>query len=287
MLLEWLWQFVCRAARLGLSLLRPTDRQEVPPLRSDTGVAFEAAAISRRAPSKEAITRPHHHGPDLLDETWLKVVSFFTPVELCRAGRADWKLHSIANDEEIWRSLCNERWQGKQLMPPTELFKNGDYSGLHLSVAECKSLLRQRDVNIHNVTEKSELLQALCESNPHIPGCRRGQANAIPCKWKRSYALAEIDSKREYITVDEVSHYRWQLIYHGRPSTMGLRHFQKNGVFISPHFGETQWSLPHGGRWFAMQGLDPLKVTRNHENWGWILGSRTSTEYHSFETPNT
>ena len=41
----------------------------------------------------------------------------------------------------------------------------------------------------------------------------------------------------------QVAHFRWQLVYHGRPSSMGLRHFQKNGVFVSPHFGETRWHL--------------------------------------------
>ena len=64
-----------------------------------------------------------------------------------------------------------------------------------------------------------------------------------------------------------MAHFRWRLVYHGRPSSMGLRrglgklvistelygvliepqmigrHFQKNGVFVSPHFGETRWQL--------------------------------------------
>jgi len=80
-----------------------------------------------------------------------------------------------------------------------------------------------------------------------------------------------------------VAHFRWRLVYHGRPSSMGLRHFQKNGIFVSPHFGETRWSLLHGGRFFEMQGIDPLQVSRNSDNWGWVIGAETSTEYHSAE----
>ncbi|CAE7423949.1 unnamed protein product [Symbiodinium sp. CCMP2456] len=157
-----------------------------------------------------------------------------------------------------------------------------DYSGLKLSVAECKSLLQRRDIQIPHVTEKSDLLHALHETNPHVPGAQSGMAR-IPSKWKRCYVYAELDSKRQHIAEAEVAHFRWRLVYHGRPSSMGLRHFQKNGVFVSPHFGETRWSLLHGGRFFEMQGIDPLQVSRNSDNWGWVIGAETSTEYHSAE----
>merc|ERR1712166_451188 len=93
----------------------------------------------------------------------------------------------------------------------------------------------------------------------------------IQGKWKTSYACAEVDSKRQEIGHAEVACFRWHLIYNGRPSSMGLRHFQKNGVFVSPHFGETTWRLDDSGRQFAMEGVAPLRIERNTDNWGWIF----------------
>ncbi|CAE7343861.1 unnamed protein product [Symbiodinium natans] len=271
-----------RSAKRRVSILS-VCRVQVPLLRPEIAAGDQRPVAREAAGANQASAAPmRSDGPPLLDEAWLKVLSFFSAVDLCRVGEAHAKLKSLASDEDTWKSLCQHRWHGKQWMKPGELFRNGDYSGLRLSVAECKSLLQRRGFQIPHVTEKSDLLCALHETNPHVPGARRGMA-MIPSKWKRCYVYAEVDSRRQHITEEEVAHFRWQLVYHGRPSSMGLRHFQKNGVFVSPHFGETRWSLLHGGTWFMMQGIDPLKVSRNLDNWGWVIGAETSTEYHSAE----
>lgn len=170
------------------------------------------------------------------------------------------------------------RWANKQYMPD-DLFRNGDFNSIRLSVAECKSLLRRRGVRFDGLREKAELMEALEESTPLVssrkPLPRHG-------KWKVSFAFAEADSQREDITNAEVSYFRWQLIYNGRPSTMGLRHFRADHVFVSPCFGETAWQLDGNGH-FCMRGYPPLKVNRNTDNWGWVIGKGTGTEYHSVE----
>eukprot|EP00933_Yihiella_yeosuensis_P019934 TRINITY_DN16075_c0_g1_i1.p1 TRINITY_DN16075_c0_g1~~TRINITY_DN16075_c0_g1_i1.p1 ORF type:complete len:140 (-),score=17.48 TRINITY_DN16075_c0_g1_i1:372-791(-) len=102
-------------------------------------------------------------------------------------------------------------------------------------------------------------------------------------RWKTSYAYAELDSRRHWITEEEVAHFRWHLIYNGMPSSLGLRHFKRDGIFDSPHFGQTTWYLEGGGRSFVMQNVAQLQVQRNPENWGWIIGAGTGTEYHSKE----
>lgn len=222
----------------------------------------------------------------LLGESWLLVFSFLTTPELCRAAELQAALRPLATQEDLWKQLCELRWRGKQFMPP-DLFRNGDYRGLQLTVAECKSLLRRREVNASlSGMEKSELLQAVHRSNPHVPGVGP-EPLPIPSKWKRSYVYAELDRKRPNITQQEVAHFRWQLIYHGRPSSMGYRHFQKNGLFVSPHFGETRWFLEQEGHLFTLEGMAPLQVHREPETWGWVLGASTSTEYHSVEIEST
>lgn len=166
---------------------------------------------------------------------------------------------------------------------PDELFRNGDYRGISLSVRECKSLLARRGVSLDaGCREKEELVAAVNDSSPPIFD---GQPPPILGKWKTSYACAELDRHREMITEYEVSYFRWQLIYNGRPSTLGLRHFQRDGIFVSPHFGQTSWYLDQGN--FIMQGVAPLQVRRNPDNWGWFIGHGTNTEYHSIEVSDT
>lgn len=216
----------------------------------------------------------------LLDESWLCVLSFFGPKDLCRCARLDQKFRSLSNDDGLWRHLCRIRWKNKQWMPD-DLFRNGDYSRHQLSVAECKSLLKRRGISFVLAREKPELVLAVRSSTPQV--LSNGQSLPIPGKWKCSYAYAELDSTRVNITEDEVGYFRWQLIYHGQPSNMGLRHFQRNGTFVSPHFGATTWSLHSNGRYFVMQGVQPLEVERNPETWGWIIGAGSGTEYRSVE----
>ncbi|CAJ1359403.1 unnamed protein product [Effrenium voratum] len=208
----------------------------------------------RRQPLLEAMPEASDERP-LLEETWLQVFTFLEVPELCRAGALCSKFRALAADEELWRRLCKRRWAGKQWMP-LDLFRNGDFRGLRLSVPELRSLLKRRDVDIAGATEKSELIGAL-EASTRLRGAEC--TLSIPGKWKRSYACAELDSKRSNITTEEVSHFRWHLVYHGRSSSMGFRHFQKNGTFVSPHFGEIGWCLEDQGRLFTLQGMEPLQ----------------------------
>jgi len=215
---------------------------------------------------------------NLLDECWVRVMSFLSAGELCRCAGLGSKCRALANNDELWRHLCRVRWADKQYMPD-ELFRNGDYRLVSLTVPECKSLLARRGIDFSNIFEKSELLAQLHSSNPAV---FHRQPLPIPGKWKTSYAFAEADSHRGKITLDEIAHFRWHLIYNGRPSRMGLRHFQRNGVFVSPHLGQTSWRLDEQGN-FVMHGVQPLAVQRNRADWGWAIGVGTNTEYHSRE----
>lgn len=214
----------------------------------------------------------------LLDECWTCVFSFLSPEELCRCARLGPSLSTLAEGDDLWRALCRSRWAGKLYMPD-DLFRNGDYSSVHLSVAECKSLLRRRGCRCAHLKERSELADALRGSNPRM---RSRMALPRRGKWKISYACAEADSLRQDITDMEVSYFRWQLVYHGRASSMGLRHFRADHVFVSPHFGQTTWELDRDGN-FHMRGVMPLSVQRDLRNWGWVIGKDSGTEYHAVE----
>eukprot|EP00929_Paragymnodinium_shiwhaense_P042919 TRINITY_DN22136_c0_g1_i2.p1 TRINITY_DN22136_c0_g1~~TRINITY_DN22136_c0_g1_i2.p1 ORF type:complete len:152 (+),score=14.96 TRINITY_DN22136_c0_g1_i2:106-561(+) len=125
------------------------------------------------------------------------------------------------------------------------------------------------------VFDDAELRSALKASTPKL---MQGPPLPIPGKWKLSYAYAELDSTRDKITREEISYFRWQLVYQGRASRLGLRHFQRDGLFVSPHMGHTQWLLDAAGN-FSVAGMAPLRVERNEEDWGWVIGKNTATEY--------
>ncbi len=92
--------------------------------------------------------------------------------------------------------------------------------------------------------------------------------------------MAEMDSRRKLLSREEFTHFKWQLIYDGHPSRMGLRQFHQNGTYWSPYIGVCEWLLH--GRHLMFAGM-ALLVERNEENWGWIIGRGERTVYYSVE----
>ena len=95
--------------------------------------------------------------------------------------------------------------------------------------------------------------------------------------------MAEIDSKRRSMTPEELVHFKWQLIYDGSPSGLGLRQFDANGMYWSPYMGMCEWVLRDGdGQHLMFVGMS-LLVERNEKTWGWIIGEGQRTVYYSVE----
>ena len=92
--------------------------------------------------------------------------------------------------------------------------------------------------------------------------------------------MAEIESRRVAMTRDELVHFKWQLIYDGTPSTMGLRKFNENGTYWSPYMGMCEWLLR--GQQLMFAGLS-LLVERDTNTWGWVIGRGQRTTYYSVE----
>lgn len=117
--------------------------------------------------------------------------------------------------------------------------------------------------------------------------------------WKEAYIMAEIDSKRTIFTPEELIYFQWQLIYNGTPSSTGLRHFNPDGTYDSPYMGTSGWSLdyvnvrrggggPDGEEYRARLNFSTMQVSliveRNHDTWGWMVGSdEQGITYHSVD----
>ncbi len=117
--------------------------------------------------------------------------------------------------------------------------------------------------------------------------------------WKEAYIMAEIDTKRTIFTPEELTYFQWQLIYNGTPSSTGLRHFNPDGTYDSPYMGTSAWSLDYvnvrGGEegggdeeYRARLNFSTMQVSliveRNHDTWGWTVGSdEQGIAYHSVD----
>ena len=90
---------------------------------------------------------------------------------------------------------------------------------------------------------KFSTIKALIEGDHvHLPALNMGSVHE-PTSWKESYIMAGIDSKRTFISIREIVHFKWKLIYDGRPSVNGLRQFNANGTYNSPYMGVCTWEL--------------------------------------------
>ena len=98
--------------------------------------------------------------------------------------------------------------------------------------------------------------------------------------WKQRYAWAEYDKFRRYIYREEISYYRWRLVYNGAESRLGLRQFLPDGTYDSPYMGRCQWLL-HENRFLVMNMSLPIE--RDPETWGGIIGKGSNTVYYSVE----
>jgi len=98
--------------------------------------------------------------------------------------------------------------------------------------------------------------------------------------WKESYIMAEMDSKRPYLSKEELVYFKWKLIYDGRPSNMGLRQFNADGTYHSPYMGVVNWGLEDNR--FSFAGTS-LKIERDANTWGWIIGKNERTMYRSVD----
>ena len=221
--------------------------------------------------------------PALPDECWLGALAYLAPRELCACALVP-PLRALADDDALWERVCDRRWEGKQGVTRGELFWRGDYSRARLCPGEMKAILARRAdgrarASWAAMRERAELEAALDASTP----APRPSETPPRAKWKAACAAAERDAAtRLRIARDEVARLRWRLVYHGTPSTRGLRHFREDGVFESPQLGLVRWSLDDAGN-FLMHGQGAFPVVRDPQTWGWVIGTRGQIEYHSVE----
>jgi hypothetical protein len=202
-------------------------------------VALSAAeTTSRGAPSSEAIA-PRRFG--LPPELWVRSCAFLDERDLFRLGRVNRDCLAVASVEALWKEHCRRRWRGR--VNVARFGRSADAGGREDGrVPYCVALRQQfRD-------------------EAALPALNMSALRHAPTSWKEAYILAELDSRRRFISRDEVVHFKWQLIYNGAPSKMGLRKFDANGNYSSPYMGMCEWQL-HGNH-LMFAGIS-LLVERN------------------------
>ena len=141
-------------------------------------------------------------------DIWMHVLGYCGPSDLTVVSRLCRSLHAQATHNVLWEQLCQWRWAQKQPSPARrvgQLFPRGCYCHCtaQLTVAETKRLLHQRRAWPPAMQpapiEKHELCALL------LTTCPVGQHLCIRSKWMASFAHAELDGRRQRITVPEVA----------------------------------------------------------------------------------
>lgn len=224
--------------------------------------------------------------PVLLNELWIRSFSYLSEKDLLALGQVSRNFLIISSTDDLWKVICNRRWKGKQNVK--RFMKKEGGEGINDGrVTYCTDFIKQLYTSstlpalFVRHAPKFITIEALIEGGfIELPAINMDSLMHTPTSWKESYIMAEIDSKRTKMSKEELVHFKWKLIYDGRPSVNGLRQFNADGTYHSPYMGLTNWELE--GNIFSFAG-STLFVERDANTWGWIIGKNERTMYRSVD----
>ena len=184
--------------------------------------------------------------PVLLNDLWIRSFSYLSEKDLFALGQVSRDFLIISSTDDLWKPICNRRWKGKQNIKRF-MRKEGEEGINDGRVTYCTDFIKQLYSGSSELpaqcvrhVPKFSTIEALIEGFfIELPAINMGSLMHTPTSWKESYIMAEIDSKRTKISKEELVHFKWKLIYDGRPSVNGLRQFNADGTYHSPYMGLT------------------------------------------------
>jgi len=206
--------------------------------------------------------------PDLSPELWLSICQMLRVSELCLFSHVCADFRKLSNEDAMWKAHCLSRWQGKQNMS-SDLFHHGSYCSFVLSQSEMENILRRRGLHSQHLPASVPQLQEMLGSY-QVQTVPKYQVPAL-CKWKASYAYAELDSTRDRITVNEVAYFRWSLKNEHSALFEAPHHFRPDGVFVCEN-RVTSWLLNAEHEIVIGGARHALPIDRLQHNWGWMIG---------------
>lgn len=216
--------------------------------------------------------------PVLLNELWIRSFSYLSEKDLFALGQVSRNFLIISSTDDMWKPICNRRWKGKQNVK--RFVRKEDEEGTNDGrVSYCIDLMNQYYPSGFSAVCAS-YFSTMEGSINQLPALNMGSVMHKPKSFKESYIMAEIDSKRTHLSKEELVHFKWKLIYDGRPSQMGLRQFNANGTYNSPYMGVCNWELEYNCFNFAGTSL---LVERDTNTCGWIIGKNQRTMYRSVD----
>ena len=232
-----------------------------------TSTAFGSLKMTAHCPGTTALP----------NELWIRAFSYLDQRDLFVLGNVSRSFLIASSADSLWEAQCRRRWRGKQNVSRFAKRRGGGAGGEDENENE-----NENDGSGNGRLEYcSAVLRQFRLDPTRVPPLNvAGSLMHDPKSWKESYVMAEIDSRRVGMTRDELVIFKWQLIYDGTPSTMGLRKFNENGTYWSPYMGICEWLLHDQRLMFA--GLS-LLVERDANTWGWVIGRGQRTTYYSVE----
>ena len=220
--------------------------------------------------------------PVLLNELWIRSFSYLSEKDLFALGQVGRDFLIISSTDELWKPICLRRWKGKQNIK--RFIKEGEEGTNDGRVTYCTDLMKQYNHSglsaVENVRNVVMMEWGYQYKYARLPALNFGSMMHKIKSWKESYIMAEMDSKRPYLSKEELVYFKWKLIYDSRPSQNGLRQFNADGTYNSPYMGLTSWELEDNE--FSFAGTS-LRVERDTNTWGWIIGKNERTMYRSVD----
>jgi len=218
---------------------------------------------------------------DLPYELSIHILRFLAPSELCVCSHVSRSWNHATEDDFLWKKHCEFLWRGKLIYPsPLDgdghalLSVRADFSKAvsSLTTKEMRSLLQRRKVNTTALVEKAEFLAAITSSTPTLSP-RLG----LTSKWKASFAAELIDSRRLFITWEEVTRRPWRVTFLNRqfieqhqppPDIVG--HFGENYIWMSP-LGDHSWHFSGEGTSVQIGQFPTHHTQRDKKTWDWAM----------------
>jgi len=225
---------------------------------------------------------------DLPIEVSLQILRYFDPKTLCKCALICKRWRALTDDDQLWKAHCKRNCKGKLTPPHLPLLsENGEpllspkanYSlvAQHMMAKELKVVLQRRDKRgagslLTGLVEKDEFVNAVKMTTP--PSMLNLQLQPLYSKWKASYQAELVDSKRAHITWEEITSFCWLFSFKSRSffhqGEQIIRAFFRKNYQWESDIGMNTWKFA-GENMVQVGEYPPLKVSRNPEDWGFIL----------------
>ena len=169
---------------------------------------------------------------------------------LGRLAQVSRKMQTLAEQDDVWILVYNNRWKGKANIIQNEIFPRAvmnDHAMEPLSTKELRMMCAAYHIQHRDFMEKTEFRAALRATWRDIG--RGRDTPFLSGKFKASYACAVFDSRRNILHDDELTSFEWIFFFKQNPTAFRstAKFHLRSGMFEMSPWPMHMHMLPQGG----------------------------------------